>query len=80
MVSPTSAQEPGEQTTVWQLMCTTELSSCDSFRRFSKLIAQLFISQLTFSDGQVRDLLEEMGTYLGGHLAILDNVSSTGSC
>ena len=47
---------------------------------FFEAYAQLFISQLTFSDGQVRDLLEEMGTYLEGHLAILDNVSSTGSC
>lgn len=42
-------------------------------------IPQFFISQLTFSDGQVRNLLEEMGTYFKGHLAILDNVSSTGS-
>lgn len=79
MVSPTSGQESGEQTTVWQLKCSIELSSCDCCDVFSTLIAQLFISQLTFSDGQVRDLLEEMGTYLEGHLAILDNVSSTGS-
>ena len=44
------------------------------------LITELFISQLTFSDGQVHDLLEEMGAYLEGHLAILDNVSSIASC
>ena len=63
MVGPTPAQEPGEQTTVWQLICTIEPSSCDSFRCFFNLIAQLFISWLTFSDGQVHDLLQEMGTH-----------------
>ena len=57
-----------------------ELSSWDCVRRFPTLITELFISQLTFSDGQVRDLLEEMGAYLEGHLAILDNVSSIASC
>ena len=50
MVGSTPAQEPGEQTTVWQLICTIELSSCDSFRCFLNLTAQLFISWLTFTN------------------------------
>ena len=53
-------------------------SSRNVFRHLP--IARLFILQLNFSDGQVRDLLEEMGVYLEGHLAILDNVSITDSC
>ena len=57
-----------------------ELSSCDCVRGLSTLITKLFILQLTFSDGQVRDLLEEMGAYLEGHLAILDKVTSIASC
>lgn len=31
--------------------------------------------QLLFTDDQVADLLEELGAYLEGHLALLDAVS-----
>ena len=41
----------------------------------SLMPTKYFILQLTFTDSQVADFLEELGTYLEGHLAMADAVS-----
>jgi len=48
-------------------------SKCTTFLGFK--LETNFVVQLTFTDGQVADFLEEMGGHLEGYLAQLDAVS-----